>query len=362
MLTLLHRWLGITTGFFLLVISLSGFALLWMNEYLAWKYPSLPENVGLIAPSAQIIGTLLLTSPSTSTSTAEPRILSLGLPTASRPFYHGYLSDGRQRIFHPETGVPLADWTWTDAAPVFLFEVHARLLAGETGHLLVGIIGILCLLSIPSGLMLWISRRRQLKLRFVLPTGLSRGQLLKSHAAQGVVLCLLLLTTSVTGIAMVFPDPFRQGLNGMLGVKGQALPQIREIASADGEVDWQQILTSAQREFPEAHLRFLTPPRSATSPVSLRLKMPEELHPNGRTYLTLHPFTAKTLERIDATTRGFGPAVFDAFYPIHSGKTEWPGHRLLLAIMALSLIYLITSGIVLYLGRKRAKVTPSFLN
>lgn len=356
MLTLLHRWLGLTTGIFLLVISISGFALLWMNEYLVWKYPSLPENAGLIAPSAQIIGTLLSTS--TSTSTAELRIVSLGMPTASRPFYHGYLADGRQRIFHPETGVPLADWTWTDAAPVFLFEVHARLLAGETGHLLAGIIGILCLLSIPIGLTLWMMRRRQLKLRFVLPTGLSRVQLLRSHAAQGVVLSLLLLTTSVTGIAMVFPDPFRQVLNGVLGVTGQALPQIREIAAADGEVDWRKILTSAQQEFPEAHLRFLTPPRSATSPVSLRLKMPEELHPNGRTYLTLHPTSAKTLERIDATTRGFGPAVFDAFYPIHSGKTEWPGHRLLLAIMALSLIYLITSGTALYLRRKRTKIKP----
>lgn len=347
MLSWLHRWLGITAAIFLLVISLSGFLLLWMNEYLEWRYPSLPDNAGLIAPDSQVIGSLL--------GTTTPAIASLGMPTESRPFYHAYLADGTQRIFHPETGLALANWRWTDAVPVFLFEMHARLLVGETGHLLVGIVGLGALLSIPSGLVLWFRRRRQLKLRFFVPAGLSRGQLLKSHAAQGALLSALLLLTSVTGVAMVFPDPFRVGLNQVLGSAGQGLPQVREISPVVGSADWQAVLAVASREFPEARLRFLTPPRSVSAPVSLRLKMPDELHPNGRTYLTLHPTTTETLERIDATKRGLGPEVFDAFYPIHSGKTDWPGHRWVLASMALSLIYLTFSGLALYLGRYRER-------
>ena len=85
----------------------------------------------------------------------------------------------------------------------------------------------------------------------------------------------------------------------------------------------------------------------------MRLRNAGELHPNGRSYLVLNPDSGKVLERIDATETGVGPAIGDALYPIHSGKTGWPGHRIVLSLLSFSLLFIASSGTYLALTRIR---------
>lgn len=177
MLVLLHSWLGVLASSVLILLSVSGFLLLWMDEYIDWRYPALPDKTELISPDARMIESILLA--------AKPRISSLGMPTVTRPFYHAYLEGGRQQIYHPTTGELLANWTWLDSARLFLFELHARLLIGEVGHLAVGVIGIACSISIISGLVIWSRRRRIFSVRFLFPTGVNWVQLLKSQSPRG---------------------------------------------------------------------------------------------------------------------------------------------------------------------------------
>ncbi|NEO26974.1 MAG: hypothetical protein F6K03_08775, partial [Kamptonema sp. SIO4C4] len=94
--------------------------------------------------------------------------------------------------------------------------------------------------------------------------------------------------------------------------------------------------------------------QTARPHIGKTLRNDGELHPNGRSYAVVHPGTGELLESIDATQTGLGPAVFDALYPLHAGKTGWPGYRLLLALIALSLIYIAASGAYLYLSRPKA--------
>jgi uncharacterized iron-regulated membrane protein len=118
-------------------------------------------------------------------------------------------------------------------------------------------------------------------------------------------------------------------------------------------------METAAASFPAGTVRFVSPPRRAGEPVVIRLRNEGELHPNGRSYLVVHPRTAEALERIDATRRGAGPAVFDALYPLHAGKTGWPGYRLLLSVVSLSLLFICLSGLRLMLGRRRLRAGDS---
>ncbi len=350
MIRQLHRWLGVVIAAWLAVATLSGLALLWADEYVDWRYPQLPETVPEPSPDGAVIALI--------TDAAGGQLTALGMPRPGRPAYHAYLADGGERLYHPETGVAVAEWGWTDSLPAFLFELHSYLLAGDPGHTLVGILGCLALVSLLTGSWLWLRRRAVFRLRYFWPrTGESR-YLLRGHAAQGATLGLAFAGLVLTGVAMVFPDPFRSSLNVLLGAQPPFAPGAATVEAGSTAVDWPRVLGAAAAAFPAGTVRFVSPPRRAGDPVVVRLRNEGELHPNGRSYAVVHPGTGEVMESIDASRRGAGPAVFDAFYPLHAGKTGWPGYRLLLTLLSLSLLYVAGSGMLLFLRGRRVRRTP----
>ncbi len=347
MIRRLHRWLGVVIAAWLAVATLSGLALLWADEYVDWRYPQLPETPPAETPDADVIARIV--------EAGQGRITALAMARPGRPAYHAYYADGSERLYHPQSGALVTEWGWTDSAPAFVFELHAHLLAGERGHTLVGILGCLVLISLTSGTWLWLRRRTVLRVRYFWPRNTEARYLLRGHAAQGATLGLPFAVLVLTGVAMVFPGPFRSALNAALGAQPPLAPSAVTVAAGTAAVDWQRVLEAAAAAFPAGTVRFVSPPRQPDAPVVVRLRNAGELHPNGRSYLVAHPASGEVLETIDATRQGTGPAVFDALYPLHAGKTAWPGYRLLLSALSLSLLYIVTSGTLLFVRGRRIR-------
>lgn len=345
MLRRLHQWLGVLLAAYVLVAAASGFLLLWADDYVSWRYSDVIGDKPSITPDAAVIDTIA--------TTLGNELSTLGMPTRARPVYQAWLDDGREAIFHPDTGALIAPWTWTDSLPVFLFELHAYLLAGDAGHTLVGILGMLLLAGMVSGLVLRIRNRRIFRLRYAIPQSTSRKHLLRGHAAQGYVTFALLAVLVFSGIALVFPGPVQLAFSGILGASGPQKVSVAALDSEPARIDYAAALRTARTELPDATLRFITPPREPGAPLLLRLRTPAELHPNGRSYVSVVPETGRLLDAVDARRRGLGPAAFDALYPLHAGKTGWPGYRLIIAIVSLSLLYIAASGSYLFLKRPR---------
>lgn len=352
MLKALHRWLGVAIALWLIAAAASGALLLFEDEYVAWRYPALPDAGVLPAPDPEVIDTIL--------QRAGRPVATLGQPTASLPAYHAWFRDGTEALYHPRSGERVATWTWSDALPAFLFELHVHLLSGETGKTLAGVLGLLAVINIVAGTFLWLRNRAVFRLRYALPKSTQRKALLRGHAAQGGLLAVVFVPLILSGVAIVFAGPVQAGLNAVLGVSGEQRPGATSIATATAPVDWAAVLDGAEQAFPAARLRFVTPPSGSGQPVVARLQNEGEWHPNGRSYAVLHPESGRVLERIDATQSGLGPSVFDSLYPLHAGKTGWPGYRLLLVVLAVSLSYIAASGAYLLLKRPRARRARAF--
>lgn len=341
MLRQAHHWLGLTVAAWLVVATVSGALLLFKDEYFGWRYPTLPDAPALIEPDPLVIDAIL--------SSSDQTITTLGQPTESLPAYHAYYSDGSEALYHPITSEIVATWSTFDALPAFLFDLHVYMLLGETGHLLVGVAALAGTVNILLGSVIWARRRHIFRLRYLVPRASERRFLIRGHAAQGAVFGIALLVSLVSGAAMIFPDFTQNQLNATLGQTAGTRPTVRSVATSGSSVDWAGALTTFRNRFPEARLRFITPPAELGQPLVLRAKQPAELHPNGRSYLVINPETAAGIEAIDATEVGLGPAVYDALYPIHSGKTGWPGYRVLLALMSAALLFIAVSGTYLRL-------------
>lgn len=342
----LHRWTGAAVAVILLIASVSGGLLLWSDEYQQWQLPQaqLPEFEVRPSTIAAIVG-------------AEGRRpTAIGMPQTGSTVYHVYYPGGPQALFDAHFGERIQQWEPGDTLVSFLFEVHVRLFSGETGHTIVGVTGILLCVMALTGIWIWWPRRKRMPVRNLLPKRTSNLSLIKAHAANGVVWGTFALFLGFSGAAIVFHGPAQGALNALLGESGPTRPTVTPVLNAYSEnIHWDSVLTASSLAFPDGELRFIFPPQNAGEPVTLRIRGGSELHPNGRSYLVVHPQTGEVLETIDASTTGLGPTVFNALYPLHSGKTGWPGHRLILVLAAVALIYMSVSGLWVFLRRRRKR-------
>jgi uncharacterized iron-regulated membrane protein len=344
----IHRWLGTAIAAWLAAVALSGMLLLFEDEYYGWRYPTLP---GPSAPACAADGGTLARIAGRAAGT----ISTIGMPTSSLCAYRVWRAEGGQALHHPADGSPVATWHGLDSLPGFLFELHAHLLLGDAGHQLVGALALAALLNLLLGFVLWWRRRAIFRLRDAVPRRARRPSFLRAHAAQGTVLGLAFIVSLVSGAALVFDGPAQTLLNRALGTNSVARPAPDLAAASHAPVNWAAVLAASQRAFPDGELRFAMPPAEPGRPVTLRVRNRGELHPNGRSYLVVEPSSGAVLERIDATGTGAGPAVFNALYPIHAGKTGWPGYRALLVVVSASFLYVALSGAWLYLARPRRR-------
>jgi len=346
-LATLHRWLGAAAASVLLVVAISGGLLLFADDYHRWRLPQLTEYSSAPPLSVEALAAVV--------SSAAGAAGTIAMPRDTLPAYIRYRSEGGQALFDPLSGSQIAQWGPLDTIPGFAFEAHAHLLAGDSGHLGLGFIGLLAAAMVLSGLWLWWPRRQQLPLRTWLPRKTNTAALLRAHSAQGALLGAGMLFLAMTGSAMVFDSQAQAGLSAAFGQDGQTRPARHQLATSVPikAIDWSRVLEASRAAFPEATLRMITLPRSREQPLILRLRQPAELHPNGRSYLVIDPLDARVIERIDATRAGWGPAIYNSLYPLHAGKTGWIGHRPILVMIAASLAWLCISGLWLFVRRQR---------
>lgn len=343
MLNSFHRWLGVALAGWLVLAGVSGILLLWEDEYYDWRYPEFGAVDASSTPDPEVIASIV--------GRSAGELTLLGMPRRGVNAYHAYFADGTEGFFHARTGALVDRWGALDALPAFLFELHAHLFMHDVGMTVAGALGIAACLNAGAGFLLWLRRRGLFRFRYAVPKDLSRGRLIRGHAAQGALLQPLLLTMLLSGVAMAFSQQTYAVLNAVLGASGPQRPDAHRVSANAGDVDWTRSLAAVAHAFPDGAVRFLTIPLAPGDPLVARVRNRGELHPNGRSYAVVHTGSGEVLQRIDATQSGWGPAVGNAIYPVHAAKTGWPGHRLLFALLSLSLLYIAVSGAYLALSR-----------
>ncbi len=343
----LHRWVGVTLALFVVLSAGSGALLLWSDEYTQWRYPSIRNSQGWTEPDATVIQAALAQAPGP--------VQTLGMPRPGLPVYHLYLKGGDQAYHSIADGSLIDRFGPLGRLPAVLFELHVDLFTGDIGHTLVGVLGLTLTGLLVTGVWIWWPRRRVLRLRQLLPKG-SQLSLMNSHAAQGLLISVLVTFLALSGAAIVFHQESEALLGRVLGSAEITRPTVRTLAAEAGPVAWDRLLSAARTHLPNATLRHVSLPSQKDRPVVLRLRNAGELHPNGRSYLVVHPTSGEVLEVIDATQTGLGPSVYNALYPLHAGKTGWVGHRALLLVVALALTYVAIVGLLLFFrGRARRR-------
>jgi uncharacterized iron-regulated membrane protein len=213
----IHLWTGIGLGIYILLISVSGSAIVFRNEL----YKSLWPGPKLVAMSG-------------------PRLSRDALKQAVRAEWPNYavtyIWESKRKNeatevwiehngeAHPKTKGRLFDpFTGKDLGPsrpvsigvlAWFSDLHTNLLAGKTGRAVNGVFSILVVVLCVTGLIIWWPGtgriRRSLTIDFRANWKRLNWDL---HSVTGVWLFAFIFIWGVTGVFLVFPKPFQVAVN-----------------------------------------------------------------------------------------------------------------------------------------------------
>lgn len=322
MLKNIHRLLGLWLGMLLLLLCASGSILLFKNPLLQWQYPQL--DIPLESDLTQLGRSL--------DQLTQQDYAFVRLPQPDRPWlelsrHDGTLeyrsADGRLLL----SRAPFCDWIdWN-------YQLHLYFLAKPFKHQLPGLIGILSLLLLITGLASnWPRRFRAQWLR--LPFSQNKLQQYRQwHFLLGLFSLPLLAWVLLTGSAISYNKAVQQALGFVFSDPPQLAGAVAsQPAFALTQSQWQLWLPKAQQSLPQAQIRLASFRQSDTAPVLLRLQQPAEWHPNGRSVVQISATTAELLVLQDATKAATGQRLSQLIYPLHTAAVGGTFYRWLLAI------------------------------
>lgn len=331
-----HRWTGALVGLLLVVIGLSGLALVHKD---AWLRATLPHAADARVADVRVIGA------ATSVIFADPRATSVTFASKGLGVHRVTFGDVAHGAYVDQGGRTVTRWdTKWARLEVWLFDLHHYLLVGDVGKTTTGIAGLAGLGFVITGLVLWWPTRRSFEGR-LWPRAWNRFGILRHHRDLGVLVAPLLIATFATGVLMTL-KPVEIAAMSLFSSRA-ALESATRTPTHEGgawnanRTDWTKLFQTAEGRFPGSELRVVTAPSKPGGLIVVRVRQPGEPTPNGRTFLWFDPADQALVGVRDALAAPRGARLSAWEYPVHSGKT---GGWLWTALVTLSGIALVTLG------------------
>jgi len=351
----IHLYGGLVLGGLLIVISVTGSALVFEDTISDWLRPDLHH----VTPSGErasmdtVVAAVREAHPD-----ATPWIANL--PTAPTDPVVVRLGPEAPSVYvDPYRATVLGERMPDEGIVNTVVGLHVELLAGRTGGIIVGVSGLLLVLLTATGLVLWWPRRLE-RIWQALRISWRRGSLRFNydlHRAGGFYTTLFLLLTALTGSAFVF-YPTTQHIIATVTATEPWPPSPPTVEEEHGvetptAVSYRTVMDTVNRTLPAAEPTYLYFPETAEAPVTVRLRTPPEWHPNGRSFVYVRPTDASVLRVDDARDAPWGAQLLQTFYPLHIGAVGGLFVKWLYVILGLAPAVLSVTGTIIWYQRRR---------
>jgi vanillate O-demethylase ferredoxin subunit len=329
MIVSLHRWLGLGTGLLLLVVALSGAAMVFRPQLepsvsaRLWSAPA----CGAARPLSALVAAARAANPAAGTLTA---IRMLREPGASVRIK---FSDGR--------------WVYVDACsgrvlgiqhgyggPFGTLEWIHTFGTGSIGAVVAGGVAVAAVVLALAGLLAWRPTPASARRRAGLATGARR---LALQRRLGPWVAPVLVLAALTGLPQALPSP---AMGPALAIDGAALD--RAWPQLEG-LPWQQLQWRM--------------PRRAGAPIELDVTADDAPHPYAFGLLSLDAASGERIGYTSYAATGIGHRAYGLMLSVHYGLAGGIAQQVVLFLAMLALPMLAWSGLASLLARRRGALT-----
>lgn len=353
---LIHKWSSIVSTLFLLMLCLTGLPLIFHDEI-----ESLSGDHDMLNMAGP---------PSATTGQPLDRIVAQALRESGGgvPLFIGFSQDNpiitvttgpapdapgsAMRLFsyNRSTGESVGEIR-EEGVMHFLLQLHTDMFLGLAGMLFLGVMGVLFVLAIISGLVLYAPFMRRLPFGTLRASRSKRVSRLDQHNLLGVVTLGWALVVGLTGVINAFADPLTD--NWRAGEVARLVAEHQGDAKLEparyGSID--KAMAAAQTAQPGLSPQFIGFPGGAWSS-----GRHYAIFFQGATPLTSHVLTpalvdAETAALTDIRSMPLLNQALMLSKPLHFGDYGGMALKLLWAAMTLGTIWVLVTGLKLWLGR-----------
>jgi uncharacterized iron-regulated membrane protein len=340
----LHAWTGVTLALPLLLLVISGSAMLFKDALFVpagWRVPAAAPRAAA-DPDAEIARLIALPG--------LQAVDAVQLARGGRDFHVVEAPGAAPTYWRTGASVAATDAPWRLRAEHLVLELHAHLLGGAPGEIAVRVLAVFAVAVVVVGLVMWWPMRRGWRARDLLARSSARPQLLRAHLAIGGAAGVLVLAHVTSGLLLAFNPPVRAWLKPFADPRATQAPQGVSLDFAAG--DPVAAMAALRRVFPQGPVTQLAPlPAAGGTQWSLKLRLPGEDHPNGRSNVTLDVAAGRLVATRDARLAGAPAAYDDVLYPLHIGRLFGDAQRLLWLLGGIVIFRLVTAGVTAFLRR-----------
>lgn len=354
---LVHKWTSLVCTLFLLMFCVTGLPLIFSHEIdEATRAPMLEAHVapGARADLDAVQRASVADRPGWKTlymTWDEDKPL---LYVTVAPSYGAPASEMKYKLFDARTGAEVKTAPLDEGVMAFLLDLHAHLLLGLPGELFLGGIGIVFLVAVGSGVVVYAPFMRKLRFGTVRKDRTVRIKWLDTHNMVGIVTLGWVSVVGLTGFILTMSTPVTmiwqadEVAEMSAPYKGAKLPD--RLASIDRAV------ATVRAAVPAARVSFVAWP--------------------GTDYSTQHHYMVALAGATPLTARLINPAMVDAetgrltdlrqmpWYvkalflsaPLHFGDYGGLPLKIVWALLDVAAIVVLGTGLYLWIGKRRVSL------
>lgn len=360
----IHLYLGLSVGLIFAMSGLTGSFLVFYPQIDDWMTPAVRAAASAARPASyeSLYQTLLKARP-------DRRLhWRIEVPDAGGPIQARSLSaadmvgDGFAPVIvwvDPRDNSVLRDVQWGKFPATWIYDLHYRLLLGKTGSIVMGVVGLLVIGLLATGLWVWWpatlgAARAAFGIR---RDGALALQLYDIHKLTGVSGALFLLTIAATGVMISLPQQV-QPLLAHLSPPYVPPSTVSVPVAAARRVSVDQALATAVARMPHGQLKWIDTPDGTDGVYAFRFRQPGEparRFPNSVVWI--EQYSGAVLAVREATRDPPAATIVNWQHPLHSGEAFGLPGKIVVALVGLLPAVLFVTGLWRWLLRRRASVS-----
>lgn len=355
-----HRWIGLTVGLLFVLSGFSGSLLVFDHAIDEWLHPEMLLTTGSGSPRPL---EEVLTAAEDAFSDAQARAHFVEPPRVENGVWTVWFQSGSdeaprftQVYVDPYTSEVTGRRVWGEYLMTWIYRLHDRLLGGHAGETIVGIVGLVLMISLGTGICLWWplwknSWRSALALRG------GRRFNYDLHKIVGIASSLILLVIAFTGVYMIFPGWIKPVVHV---VSSETIPPPEARRSKPGigrsRIDAEQAADAARQYFPDGELKRLQLPADPDGAYIARIRRTGEVRrSSGNSRLWIDQYSGEVVGVRDWNRRTAADTFFAWQFPLHNGEAFGLTGRWIVVVTGLTPGVLYVTGFLLWWRKRQSR-------